>query len=330
MNKKVYVMCGGHNLYEGMTKEDIIAAIAEATGNTPTLVGDAFVSQVVNQNNGGNLKLWRGTRSEYNAVNPKDDDTYYIITDDANPDDTFSVYAHSKSGKIHELTCTGGGKNIKFVASDAFAEGDSFKVNGSLVNAQTPDGQPLPDGFFVQGAVVCCFLNGDTVNFKGGGGKKLPALTNPATAAQIFKGYQGINAAGEAITGTALGTAISAAAASVVKGKTFYNEKGELKTGTMTPYYFDSISYEISKSESGRAVTITLNTTGSEVVFAWAWEIESGYDFFVDVSYMEPVGTMVSDTSGGYLSLSGNTITLSIPKAESRQWSEWYIYAFSK
>ena len=34
-----------------------------------------------------------------------------------------------------------------------------------------------------------------------GGGKKLPALSNPATAAQIQVGYQAINGAGELMTG---------------------------------------------------------------------------------------------------------------------------------
>ena len=328
MNKKVYVMCGGHNLYEGMTKEDIIAAIAEATGNTPTLVGDAFVSQVVNQNNGGNLKLWRGTRSEYNAVNPKDDDTYYIITDDANPDDTFSVYAHSKSGKIHELTCTGGGKNIKFVASDAFAEGDSFKVNGSLVNAQTPDGQLLPDGFFVQGAVVCCFLNGDTVNFKGGGGKKLPALTNPATAAQIFKGYQGINAAGEAITGTALGTAISAAISQVTNGKTFYNEKGELKTGTMIPYYFQTYTQTCTKKSN---VTVAYTGTGGTLDLVIAYMYDRSRDSNIGDTAMVINGAVLESSIGfspteNTFSISGNTVNIFIGKQEVIDWDEGDLY----
>ena len=34
-----------------------------------------------------------------------------------------------------------------------------------------------------------------------GGGKKLPTLSNPATAAQILAGYQAINGAGETMTG---------------------------------------------------------------------------------------------------------------------------------
>lgn len=35
-----------------------------------------------------------------------------------------------------------------------------------------------------------------------GGGKKLPTLSNPATAAQILAGYEAINGAGELMTGT--------------------------------------------------------------------------------------------------------------------------------
>lgn len=198
MGKKVYVMCGGRNLYEGMTKEEIIRAIAEATGNVPTLSEDAFITQIVNQKDGGNLKFWRGTRAEYNALTIKDQHTFYIITDDANPDESFAVYLHKKTGTVHALTCSGGGNNIKFVATDAYAAGDTFTVNGVEVAAQTPDGQPLTDGFFVAGAVVNCFLNGDTVNFKGGGGIResyriyLDSATQEITKEQYLEAMEAV------------------------------------------------------------------------------------------------------------------------------------------
>lgn len=77
---KHFVICENDCKIEGMTKEQIVAAIAEATGNTPTLAGDAFITQVVNQN-GGNIKLWQGTAAQYNALTEKAADTVYIVND---------------------------------------------------------------------------------------------------------------------------------------------------------------------------------------------------------------------------------------------------------
>lgn len=78
---KHFVVCENKCLIEGMTKEEIFAAIADATGNTPTPTGEAFITQIVNQNNGESLKIWRGTQAQYNAIAEKDANTYYIITD---------------------------------------------------------------------------------------------------------------------------------------------------------------------------------------------------------------------------------------------------------
>ena len=81
---------------------------------------------------------------------------------------SISIYTHSKSGTTHALTGTG--NNIKFVADVAFAAGDTITVNGTTVTAQTQDGAALDAGAWAEGAVVVCYLDGETLNFKGGGG----------------------------------------------------------------------------------------------------------------------------------------------------------------
>lgn len=77
-----YVFDSLKNAYESMTKEQIIAAIAEATGNTPSNIDDAFITQIQEQNAGRSLKFWKGTSAQYAAISPKDADTLYIVSDD--------------------------------------------------------------------------------------------------------------------------------------------------------------------------------------------------------------------------------------------------------
>lgn len=82
MSLKHYAICENECLVETMTKNEILSAIAEATGNAVVSANDAFVSMIVNQNDGTNIKLWRGTKVQYNALETKAEDTVYIITDE--------------------------------------------------------------------------------------------------------------------------------------------------------------------------------------------------------------------------------------------------------
>jgi len=81
----------------------------------------------------------------------------------------FQTYAHSKAGAVHELTLVDGYSNIKFTATDRFTAGDTFTINGEAVEALMPDGNALSDGYFVAGAAVIGFREGNTVYFVGGG-----------------------------------------------------------------------------------------------------------------------------------------------------------------
>ena len=73
--------------YEGMTKEQIYNAIAEATGATPVDVDEGFISTIVETHNNVSMHFWKGTSAEYAALSTIDPNTYYIISDDTTLDD---------------------------------------------------------------------------------------------------------------------------------------------------------------------------------------------------------------------------------------------------
>ena len=99
MSNKHYVICENECLVEGMTKEEILSTIANATGKAAIPVNDAFISMVVNQNDGNNLKLWRGTKAEYNNIAKKDSDTVYIVTDET-PEQVAKTVAEATVEKV--------------------------------------------------------------------------------------------------------------------------------------------------------------------------------------------------------------------------------------
>ena len=82
MSERIYyVICQDNCKFESMTKEQIIAAIAEATGNTPTDVDKAFITKIKEQNTNAAVKIWVGTQAEFNALTEKDPNTLYYYDD---------------------------------------------------------------------------------------------------------------------------------------------------------------------------------------------------------------------------------------------------------
>lgn len=79
MSCEVIQKCG--NIVESLTKEEILSAIAQATGQTSGSIDaeQAFISKLKEGNQGSTFKIWVGTYDEYNAVEVKDDNTLYII-----------------------------------------------------------------------------------------------------------------------------------------------------------------------------------------------------------------------------------------------------------
>lgn len=97
--RKYFVLCNDNCRFEGMTKEQIYAAIAEATGHTPTPVDEAFITMIKEQNANKNIKVWKGTAAQYNALATKDSNTlYFVDTNKIEAVDLPDVWPISKGG----------------------------------------------------------------------------------------------------------------------------------------------------------------------------------------------------------------------------------------
>ena len=81
-DRRFWVFCDDNCKFEAMTKEQVLNAIAEATGQTITDIDEAFITKIKEQNGNRNLKFWIGTKAQYNAIQTPDNDVAYIITDD--------------------------------------------------------------------------------------------------------------------------------------------------------------------------------------------------------------------------------------------------------
>lgn len=131
-----------HCLHEGMTREQIINAIAEATGVTPQNVDDGFISTVVETNRGSSIHIWKGTASEYAALETHDANTLYVITDDMALEDIQAAIDNT-NGTIGTLQ-----ENVGTVQSDlsaldgrvTTAENDIDTAEGNIGTLQTDVG----------------------------------------------------------------------------------------------------------------------------------------------------------------------------------------------
>lgn len=86
--KKYYCFCGSNCKYETMTKEQILAAIAQAVeGGAVVNPNAGFITKVKETNGGGYVTFWVGRQSQYNAIEKKDPSCLYIITDDTSAED---------------------------------------------------------------------------------------------------------------------------------------------------------------------------------------------------------------------------------------------------
>lgn len=113
------------------------------------------------------------TTSHFGLKKPTGDDLYNHLTiDNPNMDaiDTamynnqqaaICLATHSKVGTVQTLTRTGGKSPMfRFVATAAFASGDTFTVDGQAVTAVLPSGAGLSSGAFVINSNVLCCLVG--------------------------------------------------------------------------------------------------------------------------------------------------------------------------
>ena len=171
-----------------------------------------------------------------------------------------SIYTHSKSGTVHELTGVGANGRVKL--TDNIASGDTFTVNGEAVTAfmGTEDAVGSMAGADWSGkwATFTYDEQEKTLNFKGGGGLSTSDLTT-ATAEEVdvVKGKTFFAGEKTIKTGTLDIESATASEAYVLSGKTFYAGDKTIKTGTMP----DNIG-------SSKAVAWGYNGTNLYMAFA--------------------------------------------------------------
>lgn len=147
-----------------------------------------------------------------------------------------------------------------------------------------------------------------------GGGKKLPTLSNPATAAQILAGYQAINGEGVLMEGTAgQGMTNPAGAAQILNGYEAILADGSVASGTYVPYYKQYLNQICSSTRND--TTCTFTATGATIDLAACW-LTDGSSIANTLQYVGLYynGKMIKNRCGSNVlskinSVSGQTVT---------------------
>ena len=83
-----YVVSDDKCFYEGMTKEQILTAITQAIESHEIHdVDTGFVTTLKEGNANKALTFWVGTTAQYNAIAEKDQNCFYVLTDDTELED---------------------------------------------------------------------------------------------------------------------------------------------------------------------------------------------------------------------------------------------------
>lgn len=93
--RNYYVLCENNCKFPAMTAEQTMAAIAEATGNTPTNIDDAFITKIKEKNANNNLTFWVGTTAQYNALvaaGEIDENCLCILTDETTNEEIVALH----------------------------------------------------------------------------------------------------------------------------------------------------------------------------------------------------------------------------------------------
>ncbi len=91
--RKYYCTCDSNCKFETMTKEQILAAIAQAVSTGS--VGDVdtgFVTKLKETNSGSHITFWVGTRAQYEAIKEKSQNCIYVISNDTTTDDIWNAF----------------------------------------------------------------------------------------------------------------------------------------------------------------------------------------------------------------------------------------------
>lgn len=154
-------------------------------------------------------------------------------------DITVQTYTHSKSGTVHAFT--GAGANGRALMTANVSAGDTFTVNGQAVTAYMGAERAVDAmaGSAWSGKWVSFIVEGDTLNFKGGGGKvTVTGLSadkiDQGTVITVKQGAKVI----QQVTGTLLATVTGLSADVVKQGTTVTVKQGSKVvasvSGTMT------------------------------------------------------------------------------------------------
>jgi len=122
---KYYVIGYGNNLLESMTKEQILAAITQAVeGHVITDVDTGFVTKIKEQKGGDPLMFWVGSTAEYNSLETKAPNCFYILTDDTELEDIQSL-VNELNTKVNEIA----EKSISTINDHDLPDGWSWHVH---------------------------------------------------------------------------------------------------------------------------------------------------------------------------------------------------------
>ena len=145
-------------------------------------------------------------------------------------DVTVQTYTHTRSGTVHNFA--GSGANGRALMTADVQEGDTFAVNGEPVTAYmgTESAAGAMAGSQWNGRWVSFVFDGETLNFKGGGG--LPAADRAKLIpGNIKAGVTFFEGTPRAVAGTFTADA-DAGAADLLSGRTAY-VNGEKVTGSI-------------------------------------------------------------------------------------------------
>lgn len=145
-------------------------------------------------------------------------------------DVTVQTYTHTRSGTVHNFA--GSGANGRALMTADVQEGDTFAVNGEPVTAYmgTESATDAMAGSQWNGRWVSFVFDGETLNFKGGGG--LPAADRAKLIpGNIKAGVTFFEGTPRAVAGTFTADA-DAGAADLLSGRTAY-VNGEKVTGSI-------------------------------------------------------------------------------------------------
>lgn len=121
-----YVICDDDSKHEGMTKEQILAAIAQAIekgsiGNIDT----GFVTKLKEQNSGCAVTIWVGTQAQYNAIAEKAVNCLYIITDDTTGEDLVKACVEAKEAAEEAWREVANAKSVNFTPDVTLTKRDT-------------------------------------------------------------------------------------------------------------------------------------------------------------------------------------------------------------